>query len=168
MSVFSSCDGEILKIKTDCTGDGIVAAVSVAGFVANVPLTGFALDLSTNHQFLHSLDEFIYVFAFGDRVGELTLSGITFTGKKCPNTTSAAPGDLYSYYLQNRVSKTLKPTKITVAGGQTTLLGFLTGMRMEIPSPALPIMQWVLRYHVIIDSRAPGNNWKPPTGGTGY
>lgn len=155
MSVFSSCDGEILKVQTDCKNSDSIAAVSVDGFVANVPLTGFALDLSTNHQFLHSLDEFIYVFAFGDRVGELTLSGITFTGK-CPNTTSGEPKDIYSYYLQNRVSKTLKPTKITVSGGQTTLLGFLTGMRMEIPNPSLPVMQWVLRYHVIIDSRSPG------------
>jgi hypothetical protein len=48
----------------------------------------------------------------------------------------------------------LAPAKITVGGAATTLLGFLTGLRIEIPNPALPIVQWVLRYNVVIDKPA--------------
>jgi hypothetical protein len=152
MSVFTPCDGKVLKVQTDCTDAGIVA-ISIDGFLQNIPVVGFALDLSTNHQFLHSLDEFIYVFAFGDRVGELTLSGITFTGK-CAGGDTADIASLYKYYLDNKVSTSLAPAKITVGGAATTLLGFLTGLRIEIPNPALPIVQWVLRYNVVIDKPA--------------
>lgn len=175
MSVFGPCDGGVFKVRSDCPPSKYLVAVSVENFVANVPVTGFSLDLSTNHQFLHSLDEFTYLFAFGDRVGELTLSGVTFT-RRCEQLPTTGSKPLYNYYLDNRVSASLKPTKITMVQSNTTLIGFLTGMRMEIPNPALPIIQWVLRYHVIINPAAAaakpatstGGGWRPPTGGPGY
>jgi hypothetical protein len=113
------------------------------------------LEMSTNHQFLHSLDEFIYVYAFGDRVGELIISGIAFT--ECvttgPGATASGHMDsLYAHYLRSRLAKNLTPTKITLGSANTELLGFLTGMRLEVPNPQLPIAQWVLRYQVILNS----------------
>lgn len=172
MSVFGPCDGSVLKVQTDCKpGASTLIAISVDNFVANVPITGFSLDLSTNHQFLHSLDEFTYVFAFGDRVGELTISGVAFT-RRCPGLEKTA-GPLYQYYLDNRVSASLTPTKITIMEMPTTLIGFLTGMHAEIPNPSLPIIQWALRYHVIINPAAatakPATttappDWRPPVG----
>jgi hypothetical protein len=157
MTLFGNCDGGMIKVQTECPSSANLIAVSIDNFVANVPVTGFSLDLSTNHQFLHSLDEFTYVFAFGDRVGELTLSGIAFT-HKCPGNNSANPSALYQYYLDNKVSTRLKPAKITILQAPTTLIGFLTGMRMEIPNPSLPMMQWVLRYHVIINPKKGGTS----------
>jgi hypothetical protein len=151
MSVFGPCDGGVLKVVTNC---GVqTAVIKVDGFIATVPITGFTLELGTNHQFLHSLDEFIYVFAFGDRIGELTLSGMTFTNTNTcgSQTAGAAPGDIYSFYMANRLSRNLTPAKITINGANTSLLGFLTGFREEMPNPALPIVQWVLRYNVVIN-----------------
>lgn len=168
MSIFITCEGGVYKHTpgNECAADNIVV-IKVDGFVATVPVTGYAMELSTNHQFLHSLDEFIYVFAFGDRVGELTLSGVAFTGcvsSASGSVTDANPESVYNHYLQNRLSAKMAPTQITLGGATSAkLLGFLTGMRLEVPNPANPIAQWVLRYQVILNSSA-GNQVTPGQG----
>ncbi len=154
MSVFKPCDGGVFRVE-ECKegGGGSPAAVSISDFPGGMAVTGFLLELHTNHQFLHSLDEFIYVFPFGDRIGELTISGLTFLGKPC----NGGGGDddmcgIYGYYMKKRLSKPdgFKPSTITINGCSPILLGFLTGLRMERMKPELPIMQWVLRYSVLI------------------
>jgi hypothetical protein len=158
-SIFTPCEGGVLKVKNNCASGGGIAVIAVDNFATTAPITGFSLDLSTNHQFIHTLDEFIYVYAFGDRVGELTLTGVAFFNQ--PRSTGAPginqcnkvadPRDVYSYYLKNRLSRSMTPTQININGGEVRLIGFLTGLRMEVPDPRLPIMQWSLRFNVIID-----------------
>lgn len=159
-SIFgSTCDGGVFKVPLNCQGtdDQKVAPVTIEPGIGAIPITGFTLDLGTNHQFLHSLDEFIYVFPFGDRVGELTITGLGFLGA-C--NESAADGQdqqettkgIYDYYIKKRLSQKegFEPTRITISKTQTPLLGFLTGLHMETLRPEMPIVQWVLRYNVII------------------
>jgi len=160
MSVFVPCEGGVYKhVDANCQkgcNSCDIAVITVDDLqTLTVPITGFMLEMSTNHQFLHSLDEFIYVYAFGDRVGELIISGIAFT--ECvttgPGATASGHMDsLYAHYLRSRLAKNLTPTKITLGSANTELLGFLTGMRLEVPNPQLPIAQWVLRYQVILNS----------------
>jgi hypothetical protein len=160
MSIFVPCEGGVYKhVDTKCNGSCACDSVAVISldnnFVITVPITGFMLEMSTNHQFLHSLDEFVYVYAFGDRVGELTISGIAFTDcvvSKVGVTAGATVDSIYKKYLQKRLSKTLTPSKITIGNAPAELLGFLTGMRIEVPNPQLPIAQWVLRFQVILNS----------------
>jgi hypothetical protein len=152
MSVFVPCEGGVFRVKAEsntCTSTDRIVAIKVENFSATAPITGFSLDLGTNHQFLHTLDEFIYVYSFGDRLGQLTLSGIGFT--ECTTQAGGSPSGVFGYYMKNRLARTLTPTTITVAG-YGVLLGFLTGIRMDIPNPAFPIMQWTLQYSVILDA----------------
>lgn len=162
MSIFSSsdgrgCDGGVLRVNTGCPTTTL-AAISVDTFTLQLPITGYSLDMGTNHQFLHSLDNFIYLYAFGDRVGELTLSGMAFTGSCVQNNgggdISAAMGQcsILSYYKDNRVSNSAgtKVSKISLGSCSNILYGFLTGMRLDMPNPSAPIVQWALRYHVVL------------------
>ena len=156
MSIFQPCEGGVYRFQSPCDGGGSgTKTVSVEG-LGTVPITGFTLELHTNHQFLHALDEFIYVFPFGDRIGELSITGMSFLGGgSCSGPSGAGPCSVYDHYMTNRLSKPIgyKPTKITLTGCATPpLLGFLTGLRMETLRPELPIVQWVLRYNVIIGS----------------
>lgn len=157
MSVFTPCEGGVLKVASDCSNT-CVAVLNVDSFaedggtMAGTPVTGFSLDLSTNHQFIHTLDEFIYVYAFGDRIGELTITGIAFFNiTQCASNPVATPCNVYEYYLNKRLSRSLSPSQIQLNGCGISLLGFLTGMHMDIPNPQLPIMQWALRFSVILD-----------------
>jgi hypothetical protein len=155
MSIFKPCSGGVYKVKSceDGGGAGGGGALSIDGFPSGVPITGFLLELHTNHQFLHSLDEFIYVFPFGDRIGELTVSGISFLGaEECDG--GGSPCGVFEYYLKKRLSKPdgFTPSLIELSDCNGVLLGFLTGMRLQTLKPELPIVQWVLRYNVIIGS----------------
>lgn len=155
MSIFTPCEGGVLKIPNTCADSPDAPTIKVANMegVGGIAYTGFMLQLHTNHQFLHALDEFIYVFPFGDRVGELTLTGITFLGGgKCADDSGEGICGIYKYYIANRLTPSTgkTPTLITIGGCSPPLLGFLTGLRMETVRPELPIVQWVLRFNVIL------------------
>lgn len=160
MSIFTPCEGGVLKVENTCANSPSAPVIKVSNMgipstvAGTVAYTGFMLQLHTNHQFLHALDEFIYVFPFGDRVGELTLTGLSFLGSgDCAGENGAAGMcGIYDYYMSNRLTPTTgkPPTLITIGGCSPPLLGFLTGLRMETVRPELPIVQWVLRFNVIL------------------
>jgi hypothetical protein len=173
-SIFTPCEGGVFRVPLEdggCHSKDVIIALSVDGFDATVPVTGVSIDLGTNHQFLHTLDEFIYVYSFGDRIGQMTISGISFT--ECSTTAGGSPINVYNYYMKNRLAKTLKPTKLQLAGS-TVALGFLTGLKMEIPNPTYPIMQWALQFNVILNTpdggvQPPATTYStPPNRYTGY
>lgn len=164
MSIFQPCELGVLRVNTCATGGTVV--INIDGFRDSssvmLPITGFTLDLGTNHQFLHTLDEFIYLYAFGDRIGELVLSGVSFAGTCVSDSVTAnaenlsvklAPEKILEYYNSNKVSKATgpEPTFITIGGDKHVLIGFLTGMRLDMPNPTMPVVQWALRYNVVLN-----------------
>ena len=162
-SIFTPGDHGVLRVDN---GLGIPAraVIGLSDYTIELPITGYTLDLGTNHQFLHTLDEFIYLYAFGDRIGELMLSGVAFTGCIKDNSgedlvDKLGASVLLDHYLKNRVGRRAGPGASlilidTVARSSSVLTGFLTGMRMDVPNPAWPIVQWALRYNVIINDRS--------------
>ena len=95
-------------------------------------------------------------FPFGDRIGELTVTGISFSSGYCTDGADISGKDSigkpFNWYLQHKVSGSdgLTPKKITI-GGQDPLLGFVTGFRIGQQRADLPIVQWVMRFSVVID-----------------
>lgn len=166
-SIFTPCEGGVFAVSSNTCGnsptDSFLVIEDPDFGAMKVPVTGFELDISTSHQFLHTLDKFIYVYAFGDRVGTCTFSGIGFTD--CPTTSGGStPAGVYEYYLNNRLSAgtiagggKLTATNIAMPGGRV-LLGFLTGLKTSMPNPAYPIVQWALQYHVIISDQSSNNS----------
>lgn len=157
MSIFTPCELGVLRVPNGCADTGYVT-ISIDTYDLQIPITGFTLDMGTNHQFLHTLDEFIYLYAFGDRIGELTITGVAFVGPVCDGLADAlGPSRLLEYYKENKVSRPGGPQKTIIqinpvnAAFPQLLIGFLTGVRMEMPNPALPIVQWALRYNVVLD-----------------
>lgn len=149
-SVFPRCDGCIAKVPFDCEQCGGTANITIGGASVGFPLTGFTLELECNYQFLHTVNKFIYAYVFGDRVGLLTLSGFGFIGGTCDGgEEDSSMCKLFQKYRDERFSKTGAATLINL-NGCLPLVSFLTGMRAEIVRPDLPIVQFLLRYHVII------------------
>lgn len=154
-SIFTPCEGAIVKVNL-CPqgggGGGGTFNVTVNGSQLGFPTSGFILEMQGNYQFLHSLDQFIYYYNFGDRVGELTVSGFGFIGGTC-GPGGGGGGNvcgILDFYMSNRQSKVKRaiPVGTDKCG---TFWSFLTGMRLEIASGAggVPIGQWSLRFHVI-------------------
>jgi len=150
-SVFTPCNGGVHRVALNCgsSGGGDVFRITVNGAGIGVPVTGFALELQGNYQFLHTVNEFIYLYVFGDRIGELVLTGMGFFGDVCPGTLGAGVCELLDFYKENRVAKRPDPVSVSM-GDCGTFLAFLTGMRIEIAKPETSVAQWVLRFNVLM------------------
>lgn len=103
-----------------------------------------------SYQFLHTLKEFIYVYVFGERIGEMTIGGLLFS-EACatPNAPSGIE-QLAQYYNRYRISKYGNPLTIQIGlSGLTRVRGFLTGMRADITDAQHQLGQFVLRLHTL-------------------
>ena len=176
--LFKQCDGIVTRLATQCRDDSVLFRIKLDGTQIWLPVTGFALELGGNYQFLHTVSDFIYFYAFGDRVGELNVTGMAFIKRSCRSDDYAVDfrvwnggiwddnssnwsvnsvgfgqsiddiQNLYDLYERFQISK--KPEAIEVGFGNVqAFYGFLTGMRIEIARPDVPVAQYVLRIHVI-------------------
>jgi hypothetical protein len=180
-SVFTQCDGIVARVSTTCSDDSSLFRIKFDGSQIVLPVTGFALEMGGNYQFLHTVSDFIYFYSFGDRVSELSITGMAFIRRACntgaggfvsaPNSVGGVLGvsdtssgfsntfigvgqtensicDFYDYYRENRAAKKTEAIKLTF-GNCAAFWAFLTGMRLEISRPEIPVAQWVMRLHVI-------------------
>jgi hypothetical protein len=134
--------------------------ITIDGKKIDFPVTGAVLEMQGNYQFLHTLDNFIYYYSFGDRIGEMIVSGIGFIGSSCstsPTGGSAGASNngicgLYQLYMEKR-GAVLGARDIKIGNDDCNiqpLRAFLTGMRMEVTAgQQSPIGQWTLRFHVL-------------------
>jgi len=154
---FTPCAGAVTIIKPkNCSGDIFrlkFSGVNGPNIFYNpgqltMPISGFALELNGNYQFLHTVNDFIYVYAFGNRVGELTVSGFGFV-KPCPGADSAKLCNVYDFYHENRIKKNGKMSVTIGDCANSTFWAFLTGMRLELQDPQTLVGQWSLRFNIV-------------------
>jgi hypothetical protein len=95
-----------------------------------------------NHQFLHTLGNELYVYAFGDRVGQMTLAGLC--GVPC-GAADAPHGleQLNAWYRENRVSRRQGPVRVTL-GANTAFDAFVDGVSLEVVDPGLRLGAFTL------------------------
>jgi hypothetical protein len=158
-AVFSPCAGAVGIVKVNssggCSPTDALFKIDFAGANGQltVPVSGFALELNGNYQFLHTVNDFIYVYAFGDRIGELVVSGFGFV-KPCAGANSAAVDsvklcNVYDFYQRNRIMMNGNMSVSLGDCGNATFWAFLTGMRLELQDPNTLIGQWSFRFNVI-------------------
>jgi hypothetical protein len=119
-------------------------------------VTGMTLEMSGNYQFLHTLNDLVYFYSFGDRVGSLVVTGVGFIGK-CGDGIDLGILKVYEYYTQNRATQgNGKALKIVItvpnngAGQTAKFFGFLTGMRMDVADSQMGFLgYWTLRFEVL-------------------
>ena len=100
-------------------------------FVPGVIVTAVQYGQSTATQFQKSLDNTIYVYSFGDEMGNITVSGMAF-----PRTCNGQNGlrEVLEFYRVNRVSRSVDSVRITFA--DETIEGFLMAMSMSTADAA--------------------------------
>lgn len=152
--VFTPCTGGVEIFRPHCSqSDFLLINIDGLNFTGTYIVNGVTLELSGNYQFLHTVNDFVYFYAFGDRVGLLTVNGIGFI-KTCDGTTGKTHiFDIYDYYFKHRTSvRGGESMDITLAsqGRSISLHGFLTGMKLDVNESDMgPIGYWTLRFEVL-------------------
>ena len=93
-------------------------------------ITNIVISAQGNFQFLHTLGNDIYVYVFGDRIGQMTISGVSV--QDC-NTNGHGFEAVLAYYSDNRLAK--KHDTIEIIVGRISIRGFLTGFQSQVVDP---------------------------------
>lgn len=124
----------------------VVQNWNTAGGVAKrfkAALTGYRMAGMGGYQFLHSLKDVIYVYVFGERMGEVQISGVAFQGLCGLALDSTGLDDIYNFYNENRLSQSGIPISITL-GIQTTISAFLIGFEIGTNDPQTGLSPFTL------------------------
>lgn len=102
-------------------------------------VTRVTVSQQVNVQFLHTLGNLIYIYVFGDRMGQVSLSGLSFACV-CPDDGVLGAEQMMLWYKTNRASKNPTPVRVTI--GKTVIEGFVTSFTEDVVDPSIRLVQW--------------------------
>ena len=148
--VMSPCSGAI-QIARTCDIVRPEFLIMSVGNNFDAIVTGMSLNLAANYQFMHSLDDFIYVYAFGERIGDLSFNGIGFVNACGDGADRMNIMRLYEYYNTNVSTGVVRPIDITITSStkSANLRGVLTAVRVDVVEENGIMGHWSLNFKVI-------------------
>jgi len=100
-----------------------------------VIITSIGTSQAANFQFMQTLREHIYVYVFGDKVGQLQVTGLMFAGD-CTRGKSEGFSNVLKWYNENKISsKENKGKPITITAGNTHFTAFLVNVQTSVDRP---------------------------------
>jgi hypothetical protein len=114
-------------------------------------ITHITVSQQTNHQFLHTLGNDIFIYVFGDRIGQIQLAGFSFV-ENCGGGGRHGMELMIDWFQDNKLSAKQEPMQILV--GQVAFQGFLMGMVNKVVDPATWLTQYQADIAVIPEKKA--------------
>lgn len=115
-------------------------------------ITKVTVSAQGNFQFLHTLGGNIYIYVFGDRIGQATISGLAFDSTCDDENGTIGIERVIQYYQENRVASRAAPIKITI-GTSTTVQGYLVGFNAEIGDPGSRVYNFSMQLMLVPQER---------------
>lgn len=132
--VFSQNTGKVVQIEDKVAAGCLSLATVESGFSYQqhkTIITRVGISSAGNFQFLHTIGNDVYIYVFGDRMGSITLNGLSFESDACSKSSEHGFESLYRWYKENRVAVRSTPMSVTI-GRDTTFQGFITGLTGDV------------------------------------
>jgi len=159
-SIFTSSAGTVMAITATPNGGSAGTPITIlidsdaAGGVGTTSvgqlggiITSFVATGETNTQFMHTLQDVIYLTVFGDKIGSLSIGGYLFLNNPItcgPNKTDKEPlKPFYDFFYNKYVVREKKPLSIAV--GSRMLKGFLLSFQIQMADPQFMLGQFTLQ-----------------------
>jgi hypothetical protein len=114
-------------------------------------LTELGIERNGNFQALHSLQDLVYVFSFGERIGTIRAAGLAFA-RTCADVEGLKT--VLEYYEANRLEQRARPISIVIgASNAGRFRGFLTALRVDVARPEARISQFGLQFITLPSAR---------------
>lgn len=147
--LFEGNTGRVIAID-DRVASGAISLARVSGSggeisyqVHNTIITRLGVSAAGNYQFLHTIGNDVYIYVFGDRMGQITLHGLSFAQKCSGNEAPHGFELLFNWYEKNRVATRKAPVTVTIGIGKT-FQGFLTALTGDVQDPLHRTIQYQL------------------------
>jgi len=118
-----------------------------AGRLGPAIITQCGVVQNGNFQFLHTINDQIFVYIFGDRISELHVSGVAF-GAPCkgdPGAGSNGVKSVLDIYDAEKISVKGKPVIVSMGGVE--FQSFLTGISVEVADAETLLGQFSFKFH---------------------
>ncbi len=112
---------------------------------AKACVNGMTAGAAVNVQFMHTLKNVIHFDVFGDRVSDMQLSLLAFSGMCGSNTNDTGVDNVWNYYLKNKASVLGSLLSISV-GARLRFSGLLVGLQMGLNDSVSGISQFNLQF----------------------
>ena len=144
-SVFASNPiGNIVVLPTNQTATFSLIDVDIP--TTKSAIMGWTMGENVNAQFTHTMGDDIYMNVFGNRVGQLSIQGISFNSVDCDQGQHGIV-EIIQYYRANRVSSSTQPITVTIGGrGGITIKGALVSASYTANDPE----NWMVQYALVI------------------
>jgi hypothetical protein len=109
---------------------------------ATAIVTQSKITAAGNTRIQHAADETIYAYTFGDRIGELQISGVCFA-RACFNR-EPGKSQVLRIYRENRVAASARSVLLSI--GTDVFRALLVGMTLEVADPETELAQWGMRF----------------------
>lgn len=143
---FTQPRGKVVRVVPSGGGPVMPFQIKMEGFSlgsgvlqARAIITQASIKHEGNYQFLHTLNETIYAYVFGDHMGILQIGGIAFSST-CWGTGTEGIQQVIQAYNNNRIAKAPKPCLVNF--GATPYKGFLVGMDIDIAEAESQLGKW--------------------------
>ena len=127
-TILSSAPGTVVKLETGRAEIPFKITMSDDFPDGGAIITAAQISQGGNFQFLHTVQDFIYVYIFGDRIGQLTVEGIAFLSQ-CDSDNNGFEETL-QYYNRNRIA--IRGEPVRVGFGNIAFEAFLMQGNFEI------------------------------------
>jgi len=130
--VFSKNTGRVFMLP-DAVAEGAISMGNVEGYESisfiqhTTIITRIGVAAAGNFQFLHTIGNDVYIYVFGDRMGQVDLHGICFAQDCTQDSGEHGFEKLFSWYEKNRISVRKEPVVVTI-GVNKSFEGFVTAL----------------------------------------
>jgi hypothetical protein len=143
--IFTAQPGQVHVVDLGGGAPGVLSVTGEGGRLSRqegVIITSIGVGQQVNAQFTPSLEKVIYVYSFGDRMGQITVNGVAFD-KTCRDKRGyLGARSIFSYYDKSRAVEEDRIMKVSIGG--KTFQGYLTSMDLRTSSPELKLMGFTL------------------------
>lgn len=152
--LFEGNTGRVIAIE-DKVAAGAIALARVEGSggaityqVHNTIITRLGMSAAGNYQFLHTIGNDVYIYVFGDRMGQIVIHGLSFA-QQCPGGGGPHGFErLLKWYSENRIAVYKQPVTVTTGTG-TSVKGFVTALSGDVQDPIHRTVQFQLTISVL-------------------
>ena len=134
--------------------------VTIDGFTptsTRAIITNFSISQRGGAQFLQTLEDFIYVYVFGDTMGSAQISGMFFAGA-CGGGSYSGSDKIFDFYNMKKIATTGRPVTLQVGlTGSGRFRAYLTSCAVMVNDPSLQRGTYSLGFNVI-PARRPGGS----------
>lgn len=148
--VFSNKPGFVSAMDTT---DTVAADFWLQGWVPgggmHAVIAGFESSFAVSAQVQHTLDRMLFLWVFGDRAGEATISGVAF-GHLCQDEGEMRHGlELVKEYYDATKVSALGTRIVLVFGVETALECFVLGLNVALDDAERGLGRFVMRLLVL-------------------